>query len=116
MPPRVSVLLPVRDCERFISAALASVRRQTFSDLELICVDDGSRDATPEILARHGRADPRVRVVNTEARGIAAALNTALEHARGSLIGRMDADDICHRHRFEWQVQALDREPAIASP
>ena len=111
--PRVSVLLPVRDCEQFVSSALASIRRQSFSDLEILCIDDGSRDGSARILDRHAAADPRVRVLRQGPRGIVAALNNALAEARGALIARMDADDVSHRNRIEWQVAALDTEPDL---
>ena len=111
--PRVSVLLPARDCEQFVSSALASIRRQSFSDLEILCVDDGSRDGTARVLDRHAAADPRVRVLRREPRGIVAALNTALAEARGGLVARMDGDDVSHRRRIEWQVAALDADPEL---
>ena len=72
--PRVSVVMPVRDGERFLREALDSTLAQTLPDLELIVVDDGSTDATPEILADGARRDPRVRVQRQAAAGLTAAV------------------------------------------
>ena len=114
MNPCVSVLLPVRDCDRFLGQALRSMRQQSFQDLEIVCVDDGSRDETPVILAAHAAADGRLRVIRTARSGIVAALNTGLGHCTGRYIARMDADDVSHRERLSCQVNALDEEREVA--
>ena len=90
--PLVSVLVAVRDGEPFVRIALQSVLRQSVSDLELIVVDDASRDGTDVTLA--SLDDPRVRVLrNDEQLGLAGSLNRALDEARGRYVARMDADD-----------------------
>lgn len=92
--PRISVVLPVRDGERFLQEALDSVFAQTFTDFELICVDDDSSDATPEILARAKRHDGRVRVVtHRERRGLPASLDAGFHLARAGLHSWMGHDD-----------------------
>ena len=114
MPPLVSVILAAHDAERYLPAALESVLRQSERDLELLVVDDGSRDGTPDILA--GTADPRLVVLrNDDRQGLAASLNRALERARGRYIARLDADDVALPQRLERQLAALraDRGPAI---
>jgi glycosyltransferase involved in cell wall biosynthesis len=108
------VLLPIRDAEQTLFACLASLSAQTFGDHEVIAVDDGSSDATPAILAAAARTDPRVRVVRTPPRGLVAALNAALAHARGRLLARMDADDVCHPDRLALQVKGLEDDPRCA--
>src|SRR5262245_32167621 len=97
--PTISVLLPVRDGEATLAEALASTLSSVGPELEVICVDDGSRDGTARILADFARDDARVRVLTRSPRGIALALDDALGHARGHFIARMDADDEMHPER-----------------
>lgn len=113
MPPRVSVLLPVRNAAATLARAVDAIRGQTFSAWELLAVDDGSTDDSAAILGGLARIDPRVRVIQQPARGIVAALATALDGARGEYIARMDADDDAHPERLEQQVAFLDRQPEI---
>ncbi len=112
MAPRLSVLLPVRDARPWLDASLASLWRQTFGDFEVVAVDDGSTDGSGEALEGWARRESRLRVVRTPGAGLPAALNTALAHARGSLLARHDADDLSHRERFALQVARLDTDPA----
>ncbi len=110
--PIVSVVLAVRDGERFLVSAIRSVLRQTVRDLELIVVDDGSRDATPEILAAVD--DPRLVVLRSDAsQGLASSLNRALDHASGRYVARMDADDVALPHRLERQLGRLGSSPQV---
>lgn len=111
-PPRVSVLMPVYNAAPFVEQAVRSILQQTFTDLELIVVDDGSTDGSAQIVA--AIADPRLRLVRQPTNaGIVAALNTALEHARGEYLARMDADDISEPQRIERQVAFLDQHPDV---
>jgi glycosyltransferase involved in cell wall biosynthesis len=109
--PALSVLLPVRDPGVHLTAALASLWRQSFRDFEVIAVDDGSADGSGEVLERAASREPRLRVFHTAALGLPAALNTALRHARAPLVARQDADDLSHRRRFERQLAALASHP-----
>ncbi|HTP67074.1 MAG TPA: glycosyltransferase [Geobacteraceae bacterium] len=111
--PRVSILMPIRNEERYLPFALASLFRQTFSAWELVVVDDGSTDATPSILAEAAHCDRRVRVVPSPGRGLVAALNTGLAVCRAPLVARMDGDDISHPRRLELQTALLDAEPSV---
>lgn len=111
--PRLSVLLPVRDAGVHLRAALASLRRQSFPDFEIVAVDDGSRDGSGEALDRAAVREPRLRVVHTGPRGLPAALNTALALARAPLLARHDADDLSHRERLALQLGHLARHPAV---
>ena len=112
--PRVSVLLPVRDAAPTLSAALRSVLASRDIDLELVCVDDGSKDDTPRILDRCASGDPRVRVLHREPHGIVAALNAGLDSCRAPLVARMDADDEMHPERLARQRAALDGDAGLA--
>ncbi len=110
-PPRVSVLMPVRDGLPWLPSALDTVLAQTFTDFELIVLEDGSTDATPDVLA--SVTDPRVRVIPTGGVGIARALNAGLAVARGVYVARHDADDESEPARLERQVEVLDAQPDV---
>ncbi|MBV5341609.1 MAG: glycosyltransferase [Deltaproteobacteria bacterium] len=109
--PRVSILMPIRNEERYIQAALDSLFRQTFTNWELIAVDDGSSDRTAAILDDAAGKDHRVQVIHREGGGLVAALNAGLEACRAPLLARMDGDDICHPRRLELQSAYLDTHP-----
>ena len=111
--PRVSVVLPVRDGAAFLEQALQSVLSQTLSELELIVVDDGSTDRTPEILAARAASDPRVRVLRREGDGVVAALNAGCAVAATAYVARLDADDVALPERLERQVALLDAHPNV---
>ena len=112
--PRVSVLLPVRDEEPYLADCLESLSAQTLGDFEVVAVDDGSSDATPEILAAHARADPRFRVLRQDPAGMVAASERARAEARAPLLARMDADDVALPARLELQVAAIEEEGLAA--
>jgi glycosyltransferase involved in cell wall biosynthesis len=113
--PRISVLLPVRDCAPWLPACLRSIARQTLSDFECVVVDDGSQDESLSLAAAFAAADPRFRVFPTPARGLVAALNEGLSHCRGPVVARMDADDWMHRERLAAQQAALDADSDLAA-
>ena len=142
--PPVSVVLPVRDGESTLGAALESLEAQTFPDFEVIVVDDGSQDGSGEIARAWERRDGRFRLVRMGGssgaggavgsggggvggsaedaagtgrgtpNGIVAALQRGLSEARGTYIARMDADDRCHPERLAAQFDLLERSPALA--
>jgi glycosyltransferase involved in cell wall biosynthesis len=109
---KVSVLLPVRDAEATVARAVRDVLAQTLGTLELIVVDDGSRDGSAAELAAID--DPRLKLIRTEARGVVHAANLALSHATAPYIARMDADDECDPRRLDLSVKALEADPALA--
>lgn len=111
--PPLSILLAVRNEQQHLPAALTSLFRQSFRDWELVAVDDGSQDATGEILAAAARKDGRVRVVTLPAVGLVAALNHGLQECRAPLVARMDGDDICHPERLARQIALLRQRPEI---
>lgn len=112
--PAVSVLMAVLDEERWAGRAIESILAQAFDDLELIVVDDGSRDRTPRILAGHEAGDKRVRVItHPEPMGLANSLNEMIGAARGAYIARMDGDDIAREDRLEKQVAYLENHPRV---
>ncbi len=111
--PLVSVLIPVFDAERTLPASLRSIQRQTEPRFECVVVDDGSRDASLGIAQRFADRDERFRALALPHRGVAAASNAGLEHCRGRIVARMDADDLMHRERLARQIAALDAAPDL---
>lgn len=110
---RISVLLPLYNGEAYIREAVESVLAQTLGDFELLILDDGSRDRSSAIVREIARRDPRVRVIARENRGLTETLNELLTAARGDLVARMDADDVCLPDRFARQVAFLDARPEV---
>lgn len=113
MSPSVSVIVPIFNAQSTVVSALESILRQTFTGFEIVAVNDGSTDSTPDILEALARADHRVRVIHTPNRGIIHALNIGIDAAAAPLIARMDADDISHPRRLELQSEYLIANPQI---
>ncbi len=113
MTPRLSVVMPVRDGARWLGEAIESIVSQTFSDLELLVIDDGSTDETPQILNAWSRRDGRIRLLRQHDPGLVAALNYGLANARGPFLARLDADDLAAPERLERQIRVLENEPSI---
>ncbi|MFI3271207.1 MAG: glycosyltransferase [Pseudomonadota bacterium] len=109
--PKVSVLMPVWNGAACVSDTLESLLAQSFTDFEIIAVDDGSTDQTLSILQAYAAKDARVRPISVAHGGIVHALNAGLSHARGDYVARMDADDFCHPDRLALQVAYLDEHP-----
>ncbi len=111
MTPRVTVGLPFFDEERHLGEAIRSVLAQSFTDFELLLVDDGSRDASLQIARSF--PDPRLRVLSDgERRHLPARLNEIVRLARAPLVARMDADDVIHPERLARQVALLEARPS----
>ena len=111
LSPPLSVAMSVYNGERFLIAAIESVLAQTFGDYEFLILDDGSTDATPQILRDYASKDARIRPIIRENRGLVASLNQLLEEARAPLVARMDADDICQPERFALQIAFMEANP-----
>src|SRR3954451_15211482 len=110
---KVTVLIPVYNGEKYIWAAIHSLLNQTFEDFEILIINDGSTDKTPDIIRSF--KDDRIVVINQQNGGIAKALNKGLIHAKGQYVARFDADDVCTAYRLAEQVKFLDenREYAV---
>ncbi len=105
----VSVIMPVRNGERYLGEAMESILAQTFTDFEFIIINDGSTDNTQKIIDGYAEKDNRIICLNHDkGKGLVAALNYGIQEAEGQYIARMDADDISMPERFEKQVKFLD--------
>src|SRR3989304_775382 len=103
--PRVSVIIPTFNCARFLGRAIDSALFQTYTDYEIIVVDDGSTDATGDVVERYAS---KIRYTYQSNKGVSSARNTALSNASGELIAYLDADDMWYPHKLESQVAFLD--------
>jgi glycosyltransferase involved in cell wall biosynthesis len=111
--PKVSVLLPAYNSERFVDAAVESVRAQTFGDWEIVAVDDASRDATPVRLAAWAEREPRLRHFrNSSNLGMTRNWNECLARAVGDLVLKLDGDDVLRPRTLELLTDAL-ADPAV---
>jgi len=104
----VSVVLPAHNAERTVAATLASIRAQTYRDLEIIVVDDGSTDATAAIVRREAGKDERIRLISTRNGGVARARNIGIAASRGAYVAPIDADDLWHPEKITRQVVAIE--------
>ncbi|MQM38857.1 Undecaprenyl-phosphate 4-deoxy-4-formamido-L-arabinose transferase [wastewater metagenome] len=110
--PRVTVVIPVHNRERYLPVAVNSILAQTFSDFELLLIDDGSTDGSLELMHRYQAANPRVRALSNGANlGIPQTRNRGLDEARGEYIALLDSDDYAYPERLAAQVSFLDAHP-----
>ena len=128
--PKISVIVPVYNVERYLEECLNSIINQTFSDIEIICVNDGSTDNSAEILKKYEKQDNRIKIVNKKNGGLSSARNIGMQFATGEFISFIDSDDwvdktmlekmynnittlnadisICAVHNFDEQKQEID--------
>jgi glycosyltransferase involved in cell wall biosynthesis len=111
--PTVTCIMPVLNGEAFIEAAVRSVFAQTARDWDLVVVDNGSTDGTPQVLERLAKEDPRLRSLREPERGIVSALNRGLNATSAPYVARLDADDLAMPARFERQLAAFARNPDL---
>jgi len=108
--PKVSVIMPAYNAEKYIAASIESVCEQSFPDWELIVIDDGSQDSTRSIVQRFTANDPRIKYIFQENGGQARARNTGIMHSQGELIAFLDSDDLWMREKLELQVALLEAQ------
>jgi glycosyltransferase involved in cell wall biosynthesis len=110
-PGLVSVVVPCFNCSRYIGDALASIRNQTYRNLEIIVINDGSTDDSMRVIANHAACDPRIKAESQPNRGLSAARNTGLRNARGEYVCFLDADDVMLEDKIARQVDYLRANP-----
>ncbi len=109
--PQVSVVIPMYNVGKYIERCISSVLSQSFTDFEVICVDDGCTDNTLEILASFD--DPRISLVVQENRGLAGARNTGINLAQGQYIALLDSDDFWHKDKLALHAAHLDKQQNV---
>lgn len=114
MPPAISILMSVYNGAQYLPQAIQSVLNQSYDDFEFLIVDDGSSDATADILRDFAVKDSRIHILtNTVNLGLAISLNRGIQEAQASYIARMDADDICQPERFHKQITFMESHPQV---
>lgn len=106
---KISIILPVYNMERYLSECMESIINQTFSDFEVICIDDGSTDSSPEILKDYKDKDSRVRIITQENMGLSCARNAGMDEAAGEYIYFIDSDDYINPNALETMVNLCER-------
>jgi glycosyltransferase involved in cell wall biosynthesis len=109
--PKVTVVMPCYNVEKYLAASIETVLQQTFTDYELIIVDDGATDGSAAIYQSYD--DPRIRIVKQKNRGLPGARNTGIRHARGEYIAILDSDDLWDPTKLEKHVRHLDRNSHV---
>lgn len=105
----VTVLLPAYNADAYLREAIDSVLAQTYTNFELLIINDGSKDETKDIIESY--KDPRIRAVHQENKGLITTLNEGIQNAKGDIIARMDADDVCLPDRLQLQMDFLNEHP-----
>jgi glycosyltransferase involved in cell wall biosynthesis len=112
--PKVSIVIPCYNRERYLGLAIQSVLNQTYTDFELIIVDDGSTDASLQIAEQFASEDSRVKVIAQEQnQGVALTLKKGFDIAQGEFIGQVDSDDLLEPPALEITVQVLEGDPGL---
>ena len=101
MEPKVSVILPVYNVGKYLRQCMDSIVGQTLQEIEVICIDDGSADDSPQILQAYAKKDPRIKVVCQQNQGAGAARNRGLSMARGEYLSFLDSDDFFETNMLE---------------
>ncbi len=109
--PKISVVMPVYNVEAYIAEAIGSVLAQTFSDFELLVVDDGGTDQSVDIARSF--SDSRIRIISQSNRGLAGARNTGIAHARAAIIALLDSDDRWHKDKLMLHYLHLEASPDV---
>jgi glycosyltransferase involved in cell wall biosynthesis len=110
--PRISIGMPIFNCEKTLAIAIRSILNQTYSNWELLLIEDGSSDRSLEVARSF--IDPRISVFADHLhKGLAPRLNQAVEASRGEYFARMDGDDVSYPERLERQLQYLERHPEV---
>ena len=112
--PKISVIMSVYNDEDYLRDSVESVLAQTEPRFEFLIVNDGSSDASPQILDEYAAKDSRISVFHRTNHGLIASLNFLLSKAKAPLIARMDGDDMCRPTRFAVQLAAMEKRPDIA--
>lgn len=110
--PRVSVIVPVHNSEKYLTRCLDSILAQTERNIEVICIDDGSTDSSPEILSSYANRDDRIRLLTQSCRGAGAARNAGLDIAQGTYLSFLDSDDFFEVGMLEAAAHKLDETGA----
>lgn len=113
MDPKVSVIVPVYNVEKYLHRCIDSILTQTFTDFEVLLINDGSKDRSGEICDEYAKKDSRVKVFHKENGGVSSARNVGLDNARGDLICFCDSDDFVTKDWLALFVKNIDGYDAV---
>ncbi|MBD2355787.1 glycosyltransferase family 2 protein [Tolypothrix sp. FACHB-123] len=113
MIPKISVVIPAYNAAQFLPEAIASVQKQTFSDWELLIVNDGSTDDTVAVVSEYEQRDPRIHLINQDNQGVSVARNQGVEHSQGQIIAFLDADDRWLPNKLHLHWEHLQANPHL---
>jgi len=108
----ISVIVPVYNTEKYLTRCLDSIINQTFSDIEIICVNDGSTDGSADVLKRYAKLDKRIKIINKKNGGLSAARNTGLKNISGQYVSFIDSDDWIDIEYYEYLMYLMDQNSA----
>ncbi len=111
--PKVSVLVPVYNVEKYLNQCLDSLINQTLSDIEIICVNDGSKDSSLKILEEYSSKDSRIKIIDKKNTGYGNSMNIAIDSAKGEYIGIVESDDFAEKNMFEELYKIASKHPEI---
>ena len=117
MNPKVSVVVPVYNVEKYLQRCVDSIRHQTLKDIEIILIDDGSPDNCPKMCDEYARIDPRIKVIHKQNAGLGMACNSGLDVARGEYVAFCDSDDWVDEEMYEkmYQKASINHSDAVYS-
>ena len=101
----ISVIVPVYNVEKYLSKCLDSIINQTYKNLEIICVDDGSTDSSPMILEEYAQKDSRIKIITRQNGGLSSARNTGVKNATGEFVSFVDSDDWIDLETYEKAIR-----------
>ncbi|MCM1129008.1 MAG: glycosyltransferase family 2 protein [Oxalobacter formigenes] len=105
--PQISIIVPIYNAEKYLSECLDSILLQTFTDFEIICVNDGSTDNSAKILEKYKKLDKRIKIITHKNQGVVFARNNAIKKAKGEFIYILDSDDIIEETTLEKSYKAI---------
>lgn len=108
----ISIVVPVYNVEKYLGKCLDSLLKQTFSDFEILLIDDGSTDRSLKICEKYAEKDSRIRVIHQKNQGLSAARNTGIENASGKYIGFIDSDDYIDEDMYEYLYEQITNQKA----
>ena len=115
MNPLISVIVPVYKVEQYLDECVQSIRKQTYTNLEIILVDDGSPDRCPEMCDDYAKQDSRIKVIHKNNGGLSSARNAGLEVMSGDYFGFVDSDDYIENQMYEILLKHIDESTQISS-
>ena len=110
--PLVSIIIPVYNVEKYVEQCILSLLNQTYSNIEIIAVNDGSKDESPQKILDLAKKDKRIKLLNQENKGVSAARNNGLNSANGDFIIFVDADDYLKEDFVEYMLKLINKDAA----